>query len=225
MAGYPPQPVDTSVQPLPVPSAYNPITAVFKAIRGVNKVTDATPNDSYAVATSPEDGWKATYAYCLFQALPYAVPTDLITLQGSATKTIRVTRVALSGVATAAGVMQYQIIKRTAANTAGTSSSQSAAIVSYDSTSAAATAVVSLYTVIPTGLGAGRTLQGGRLYFPPLATPISNEPLARVEWGIRPAQALVLRGTTEWLAINFNGSAVPSGALVDVVIEWTEAVE
>lgn len=42
------------------------------------------------------------------------------------------------------------------------------------------------------------------------------------EFGVRNDKAIVLRGTSESLAINFNGQAVPAGASLYLSFEWTE---
>jgi hypothetical protein len=217
---YPPQPVDTSVQPLPVPSAYNPITAVFKAVRGWNKITDATPNDSYAIAVSPEDGGKATFTSILTGFTPVATATDILTIGGSASKVIRITRLMIWGTANAAGQYPLFLIKRSAANTAGTTATITP--TPHDSGNAAVTAAVKNYTANATGLGAAvGTLRLVNLWLTVGGTPTQNV-LYIEEFGNRPAQAIVLRGVAEFFCLNFNGVAVPAGTSLNIFIEHTE---
>src|SRR5258708_5658378 len=62
---------------------------------------------------------KATYmASSTFT--PAATPTDLVTIFGSATKTVRVWSFKITTTNTAAGSQQYALIKRSAVDTTGT---------------------------------------------------------------------------------------------------------
>jgi hypothetical protein len=42
------------------------------------------------------------------------------------------------------------------------------------------------------------------------------------DFTLRNSKALVLRGTSEGIAINWNGAAVPSGTSLTIEIEWVE---
>ena len=140
-------------------------------------------------------------------------------MSGSASKVIRVTKVSVVGTATAASIYDHYIVKRTTANTGGTSTTKTAA--QSDSNDAAQTATLSLYTANPT-TGTGVTVEGNKTYLSASATPGAAALPYVYTFGTRNDKAIVLRGTAESLAINFGGQAVPSGANLYLSIEWTE---
>lgn len=168
---------------------------------------------------APVDGQKATYSSAILGLVPAASATDVFTLAGSASKTVRVTRVSVSGTQTTAGEVDIQLLKRSTADTGGTSTAPAA--VPHDSADAAATATVAAYTANPAVLG---TLVGSiRTRKAQIGSPATVTSQSETEWlfGNRPAQAVVLRGTAQVLAVNLNGVTVTGGSL-NVSIEWTE---
>ena len=90
------------------------------------------------------EGTKATYAYAATGITTAATPTDLVTLYGAASKIITVKKIRVHGQATTAGTMPVLIIKRTAANTAGTSAAKTPALML--STNSAASATLTEYS-------------------------------------------------------------------------------
>lgn len=164
------------------------------------------------------EGSKATYAAAFVGLVVAATPTDVFTITGSATKTIRVTSLRFT-VSTTAGsgiLINASLVKRSTADTGGTSTTATA--VPYDSNNAAGTAVVRGYTANPTLGTAVGPIRAIRYAATPASVPNQE---AFFEFGTRPAQAVVLRGTSEQLCLNF-GSTTITGDIVDVSIEWTE---
>jgi hypothetical protein len=163
------------------------------------------------------DKLKSTYRYA-GTFTPAATPTDMIIIPGSASKIARVKRIMLGGIATTAGNMPILLIRRSTANTAGTSAAATAA--KHDINDGAATVIPLIYSVNPTGLGASAGQAGqGRLWLP-LAT---GQPFPLIwEFATRLDKSLLLRGTTDFIAINGNGAAVPAGGSVDYEIEIEE---
>lgn len=144
--------------------------------------------------------------------------TDTCTLTGSATKTIRVRRIYFGMVATTAITDPIAIVKRSTANTGGTSSVM--VPVPYDSRNAAATATVAFYTANPTTgtlvgvladplFSVGNLTTGGAQSFP-----------SEFQFG-RLGQPILLRGIAEVLAVNLNSFGY-SGNLTTCGFEWTE---
>lgn len=169
--------------------------------------------------SSPSDGVKATYSAT--SAIAFASPllaTDIFTITGSATKTVRVLRLAYSAQQTTAGVDNILVIKRSTANTGGTSAS--ATRVPHDSNDAAATATVLNYTANPTLGTAVGTVRAARMFIPTAGTDISTF-VYEYDFGALPEKAIVLRGTGEVLAINLNGATI-SGGTWTCFVEWTE---
>lgn len=183
-------------------------------------VDDATYSSvKYApIWVAPVDGQKATYAASINGLALASSATDIFTIKGSATKTVRIRKLRISGIKTTAGAQViFQLIKRSAANTGGTSTAP--ALVPYDSASAAATAVIAAYTANPSGLGtAVGTLAVDSVYIP-LAT--ENAAPLSYNFGDGPSSTIVLRGTSQFLALNLNGVTVGGGAL-DIWVELTE---
>jgi len=167
------------------------------------------------------DGLKATYAASGVGLAVANAATDIVTLTGSATKTIRITKVEFTGtVASTAGTLAVVFAVRSAADTTGTSTTTAA--VPYDSTSAAATGVVKAYTANPGGLGTLVANVETIKVFCVAAAATAGGDRAVVHFGLRPAQAIVLRGTTQIFAINLGASTLLNGGSVDYAIEWTE---
>jgi hypothetical protein len=146
------------------------------------------------------------------------VAGDIVAMPGSATKTIRITRVevSLSTTGTAA-LATLSLIRRSTADSAGTPASM--ITVPHDSAFAIASALPVNYTAAPT-LG---TSQGA------IRSVIMNDGSAAVPgantwlWtfgGDRPSGAFVLRGVAQQLGINLSAVVATQTAMVS--IEWTE---
>lgn len=167
------------------------------------------------------DGLKTSYSAAIGGLVGVTACTDLFTLTGSATKTIRITRVDISGaIATTAQQVEVFGLVRSTANATGTSTSPAA--VPYDSNDPAATAVVRAYTANPGTLG---TLVGNvRVAKMLLGVTGGTTVQDRLIWdfGDRPTKALVLRGATQVFAINLNGVTFSTASSFNLYIEWTE---
>ena len=171
------------------------------------------PNKSLQVTT---EGTAATYGVAGVAITPAATPTDVVTIIGSATKTVRIKQVTVSGVASTAGSMDVSLVKRTAANTAGTASTPSIAL--FDSADGVATAVVKQYSANPSALGAGIAIANKTLNL-----GLAGAAGAVVfDFATRNDKALILRGVAQCLAINLNGQAVPTGGAISYTIEFEE---
>lgn len=147
-----------------------------------------------------------------------ASPTDLAGLPGNASNTVVVTKVLMGCTQTTAGILTMNLLKRTTADTAGTSSST--AIHKQDSTGAAAVSVPLTYTANPT-LGTQEattanvdTWQGGAMA---TGTATPND----IYIGNFERNPIVLRGTAEVLYINFGGTA-HSGLSCSTTFFWME---
>lgn len=164
----------------------------------------------------------ATYTYAVSATAPYATPTDWIVIRGSATKTVKILRVELSGAATAATEVVATLKKHTVANTLGTSTNP--VPMQHDSNDGVATALVLLYSVAPT-IDASATIWKTirlDLDIAPAASAVIPDRYV-YDLGASPYEPLTLRGVAQELAINFAGVAVPSGGVYDLAIVWSEA--
>lgn len=182
---------------------------------GTNTQTILTDTSGRSIV-STVDGQRTTYSAAVASLVPATTPTDVFTITGSATKTVRILRIAISGTQTAAAQRDILFIKRSTANTAGTSAA--ATRVPHDSANAAATATVLSYTANPTlGTTVG-TVRSRKLLIPTAAT-VGEEMV--IDFGTRNGQGLVLRGIAEVLAVNLN-SVTSAGNSFDITVEWTE---
>lgn len=181
-------------------------------------VTIASDQTSLPIvyATSP----KATYSAGISAlAIAAAATTDVFIISGSATKTVKVTVVSFSGADSAMKVSPLFLIKRSTANTGGTSTTLTN--VPYDSTDAAGTAVVKAYTANPTLGTAVGTIRSTNAGF----YSNGNGVPPNVIWafGTASAKPIILRGTAENLVLNLNGATVGGTTpTLDLFVEWTE---
>ncbi len=153
---------------------------------------------------------------------PPATPTDMFTITGSGSMIVRVLRMSISTLQTVAGINEVLILKRSAANTGGTSAA--ATPVPCDSADAAATATPLQYTANPT-LGAvvtGRVWAGHVSSAAPASVGVGSS-IVTVDFIQLLGKPITLRGVAEVLAWNFNGAALPTGLSVIAGVIWTEA--
>lgn len=178
----------------------------------------AKVNSDGSLDTANIQTLKATYSAAVRGVATAAAATDVLTIAGSATKLVKVMRVRLDGAQTGNGVTPIVLIKRSALDTGGTSTTLTN--VPYDSSDPAATATVKSYTANPTALGAavGTTLQGQVTFNNGLASGIEDH--ISFEFGefFKP---VYLRNANENLAINFNATSVTAGS-INFTVEWTE---
>ena len=165
---------------------------------------------------------KATYNSGSGLFTPPATPTDMWVMQGSATKTIKILSLTCFFIQTNAGNDLIYLKRYSTADTAGTSTTIAA--LPLDINDAASTATIKAYTANPT-LG---TLVGDLdIVYPGIATnggPSSETGSAEFSWNLadNQGQPLVLRGTTDQIAVNFNGAAKPAGFQIAVSVRFTE---
>lgn len=154
---------------------------------------------------------KATYRFAMSGL---AAPSGVaVTLYGSATKTVRITRIGVSITAATAALISATINKYSTAPTSGTKTNP--AMVPLDSTDAAASATNNnAYTVAPTAgtlVGAADSVRG----LAPSATVAGM-----IEWEFefgQGAKNLVLNGAAEGIGISLSAAGT-----LDFSIEWTE---
>lgn len=178
------------------------------------------PGSSGAMQVS-SDGNKNTYRFAVQAFAPVATPTAFFQIAGSSTATLRVKWIRISGVATAAGNMQVQLSRWSTAGTLGSAALTTINPVKHDTQDANFSGTVSTvgtanYTTQGTG---NNVLAGaGRIEFSAAGTGLVINPLVW-DFASRQDKAFVLRGTTDILSLSGNGSAIPSGGVVDIECE------
>lgn len=175
------------------------------------------------------DGSAPTFSAAGSAFAQVATPTVWLVIQGSASKTVRIRRIEISGAATAAGSMPAVVARCSAAGTLGSAVLTAVTAAEHDSSGAAATAVISTvgtanYTTPPTVVA---NVAAGRVNMVALgsaATSSAGNPLV-FEFGVGGESALVLRGTSEFITISGAGAAIPSGGVNDYRIVFVEEDE
>jgi hypothetical protein len=176
-------------------------------------------SDQPAITTKLTDSTKATYSATSAIAFSSAAnATDIFTITGSATKTVKIVRIGFSGTQTTAATNNILLIKRSTANTAGTSAAATA--VPHDSSDAAATATVLNYTANPTLGATVATVRANRAFIPATNTA-ATVAFYEYSFGDKPEKQITLRGTGQVLAINLNSTTIAGGAFT-CFVEWTE---
>ena len=163
---------------------------------------------------------KMTYSAATGSFTPPATPTDMFIINGSATKTIKISQIIISTTQTTAGVNVFFVVKRSTANTGGTSVSET--LVPYDSQDTAATGTAKHYTANPTVGTAVGTIRSPKLWSADASGANSGMSIYTFDFQRLNEQGMTLRGVAEGLAVNFNGAALPAGLSVNISVTWTE---
>lgn len=171
------------------------------------------PNN--AIVITLVDGYKNTYAGAV-TITPATAATDIACLSGSSTKTIRITEVRVSAIGTTANTIPLRFILRSTADSGGTS--ETVTDVPYSTSSPGGTAVLTAYTANPTTGTSIGPIKIDRLTAALLGT-IGTQTIW--DFGNKPAQAVILQGTSNLACINFNSSSITGGS-VSFSYEWTE---
>ena len=146
-----------------------------------------------------------------------ASATDIACISGSATKLITVTNATFSGTTTLGTSATYTILKRSTANTGGTSTTPAPA--SHDSTNPAPTAVVRAYTANPT---TGSLVGNLRSMTVPLLALGGAQSATQLTFNTLFGQGIILRGTAESLCFNQGGTTV-AGNNINIDFQWSES--
>ena len=162
------------------------------------------------------DGQRPTYSSSVISLAAANNATDIFSITGSASKTVRVTRIGICATQTTAGYVTLQLAKRSSVNSTGTAITA----VPHDSSSSSATALVQSYTANPGSLGAlVGYVRSLKLFAPTTTTAGVNT--EEFDFGNTPSQAIVLRGASQVLAINLNATTY-AGNNFSLYVEWTE---
>jgi hypothetical protein len=149
-----------------------------------------------------------------------ANPTDWITLTPGAARVVGITNVMFFGTCPTPVTIDILLLKRSALNTGGTSSSVAATPTDEVPTGLASNASVLVYTANPSILG---TLVG--VAAAPIKLnlgPPGAAGFASLDFGTRNVPALKLRSANHQFAVNLNGVSLPPNALISCRIEEYE---
>lgn len=192
---------------------------------GTTAINPATETTLAALLARAQMSNLATYSISGTGYPAYATPTDLLIIRGSASKIVRVINMRMLVHTTAAALHFFQYLKRSTANTGGTSTSPAG--IPWDSGDAAATAVLNLYTAAPT---TGTSLGALSSQYLTSTVPTSVPGLAQTA-GVSTTifqvtnfiKPVTLRGVAESFCINYAGAALPAGFAAQWDVTWTES--
>lgn len=171
-----------------------------------------------------------SYAATFVALVGAAAATDLVTITGAAGRVVKIVRITISAIATAAAVSDLSIIRRTTATTAGTSTAivpvergslrrDGTATIQADP----AYATVLQYTANPV-VGTATPPTGGVIFAQKLALNVvggaTDDPLV-IDFTTTGMELPTLIGNQDVLAINMNG-ATNAGNAFTGTIEFTE---
>lgn len=170
---------------------------------------------------------RATYSSVALALPPAASATDIACIAGSATKTVIVRRISISGSAGTLVTAPFTLVRRTAVDSGGTAATTTANwannIAKHDTTDAAATATLISYSANPTINDTSPTyLRSDELTVPVTSAGTVTRPLIwepDIAFGF--PKGWVLRGIAEQLCVNLNAVSISSG-LLHASITWTE---
>lgn len=193
------------------------------ASKSMGTMTDAAGINNYSVTT---DSSIARYRACASFIPATASALTVAALKGSASKTIRVQRVWLSGYADAIASTMFKLIRVSALGAGGTVVTPT--VAKLDTGAAAATAVGEVYTT--TVKAADTTAEGPLHVWLQFIATVTTPATAYIEQqaifppkGASSGQSIVLRGTSQILAVtNFNGGNLGANTVLQVGFEWTE---
>jgi hypothetical protein len=196
-----------------------PASAQCVGVGGVNNVPQTGLSCSQESATP-------TYSAASIGIVPTTAPTDIFCLTGSATRTLRVKQIRVSGTAGTAINITANLTKHTVANTGGTAASTAAtglpALTALDSAFPTTTATATGYTANPTIDSTAVVVSSQTMFLPVTSTAGGGTP-ATWDWSDTTAiSPPVLRGVAQQLCINYNGVTTPSSGVVTVTMTYTE---
>jgi hypothetical protein len=147
-----------------------------------------------------------------------ASATDIAVLSGNASNTVIVTKIMVSCTQTTAGIIDLILLKRSTADTAGTSTG-SPTTVPLDSSNAGGVSSVLTYTANPTTGSLVGNVDTIKLGCMATGTTSPNDIYI---WRPSMGQSIVLRGTAQQIAVNLNAATVTGGSF-NITIQWIEA--
>lgn len=191
-----------------------------KTVNKWNGMAFLDPQDgaSGLAQVADNDPLRSTYSLFLPGVTPAATPTDILEIRGAAGVVTKIRQIVLSGVATSASNILPYLLRRSTAATGGTPTTQT--LARRDLNNDPAATQVRTFAANPTTGTLVNTVDGGRLNIAPAANGGIDRLLFQYSW--LNDEALTLRGTSDFLCLNFNGAAWPGGGAVDISLVLTE---
>jgi len=164
---------------------------------------------------------KASFMAASSGLVPAASATDIFTITGKAGRVVRINQIQISGIATAAAAIPISIVKRSTANSGGTSTAVTAVNLDTANSGSAAQATVLAYTANPSSLGtAVGNVSTARMILSTASASVGTAPIV-FAFERMYMKLPTLRDATESLCINY-GTSTAAGNSLDISVSWTE---
>lgn len=200
-------------------------TLLVKDANGVNRtlVVDVDAAGNFLPSHSNDTNRPMYRASAVFTPQPTNAVV-LLRIKGSATKTVRITRIAVEGVSTANANVPFALQRESDEGAGGTPVTPT--VAKLDTGFAAATAVVTHFTtsLVAAGTGVGGPLTSGYLTTNVVTTPtLAVKPRVLFPEEGCVGQSIVLRGVAEFLVVkNTNAGSLSAGTVLGYTVEWIE---
>lgn len=179
------------------------------------------PARAQTPSTSAPPFQPSTFVAAANFAAPQTGAGDLFCITGSASRLIKVKQITISGIKTTAQTALFNLVKRSAADTGGTSAAATAVPLDTSQAVAPATATVLSYTAVPApGTAVGNV---GSRYLGFFAGSVGT--VNSASWTWRPADLFSdvrLRGAAQQLCLNAPAAFTTDGPTLSVEVTWTE---
>jgi hypothetical protein len=191
--------------------------AVQSSTMGARYITSLQTDNSGSLLTRPAR--PITFSVGIRSLSPTSAnPTDIITISGTNSKTVRVLQIRFSAIQSTAASQEIDIIKRSTLDSGGTSTTSTG--VAWNSNFPGSLATVTSYTVNPTTLGSSLGFLASAKMFVPAGGTVETEEYV---FDFSQMGGVVLNDANELLAVNWgNGAALTSGLNINCTIIWTE---
>ena len=189
-------------------------------LSGANLTLAAAQFDAFGSMRVTEDGGCPTY-YATSQFACDSTGTDIAIFAGSTSCVAHLLAIQISSTATAAATGDLSIIRRSAANTAGTAAN--ASVAKADTRDVAANITPQHYTAHPTSLGAtAGTLWGQRYIQPAVSTTLLPGFMVDFRQFTGGKGLRVAASVTDIIAVNIAAALGGAGNAWDITWTWIE---
>ena len=196
--------------------------ALAALISSASAQINFVPQTGVAVAVVPRN----TYSAVALALPPAASATDIACIAGSATRTVYIDSIEISGTAGTLVTAPVTLLRRVAVDTGGTAATTTAnwanTISRNDSSFPAATATLISYSANPTINDTSPTfIESNYVTFPTTAAGTVIVPTKWMWPNTSFSQRPTLRGAAQQICVNLNAVSITTG-LLHINIQWTE---
>ncbi len=193
------------------------ITTERDGFRVLDVKGNGFPNGGPYVQSADNEPERATFGAGVSGFTLGTAPTDILTIQGAVGKVVRIKSIIINGNSGTTAAYPLLLIRRSSANTAGTSTAVTP--TAHDTLDGSSAATVRYYTANASSLGTSvGTMHVGRL----VAANAANLDRLALQYSWQNDKAIILRGASDYLVLNMNGASLSATTTLDIDLLWTE---